>query len=119
MFYSVASPGWTPGRPLSPSGALLFRSKAEAEAFAPEAEAVEVAVRFDGRRKVVLPKGPMAWSMPGAWEAPAVANSLGGVSVFGTIPAALVRPTDRAESGPEPALPGFGGWDSLTMALLA
>ena len=25
MFYSVASPDWKPGQPLTPAGALLFR----------------------------------------------------------------------------------------------
>lgn len=123
MFYSVASPDWKPGQPLSPSGALLFRSKSEAESFAPEAPAVEVAVRFDAKRRVVLPRGPMAWSLPDAWEAPAVANALGGVTVFGTIPGALVRPLIVADSEAEGeanlSLAGFGGWDSLTMALLA
>ncbi len=119
MFYSVASPDWKPGQPLSPSGALLFRSRSEAEMFAPEASSVEVAVRFDERRRVVLPRGPVAWSLPGPWEAPAVANALGGVTVFGTIPAELVRRPAGVESGAEPSLAGFGGWDSLTMALLA
>lgn len=119
MFYSVASPDWMPGQPLSPSGALLFRSRSEAEAFAPEASAVEVAVRFDERRRVVRPRGPVAWSMPDPWEAPAVANALGGVTVFGTIPAALVRPSVEVECESEPVPAGFGGWDSLTMALLA
>jgi hypothetical protein len=59
-----------------------------------------------------------------------VGNSLGGVTVFGSIPADLLRPSVevealarwRPESEEEPARPsraGFSGWDSLTMALLA
>ena len=98
MFYSVASPDWKPGQPLSPSGALLFRSRSEAESFAPEASAVAVAVRFDPRRSEVRPQGPVASAKAGPWSAPAVGNSLGGVSVFGAIPASLVRPSVEVEA---------------------
>lgn len=131
MFYSVASPDWKPGQPLTPSGALLFRTRSEAETFAPECRAVAVAVRFDPKRSEVRPQGPVASATVGPWSAPAVSNSLGGVSVFGPIPASLVRPVGSSESlvhwRPEAddeangVLPraSFGGWDSLTMALLA
>jgi hypothetical protein len=130
MFYSVASPDWKPGQPLTPSGALLFRTRSEAESFAPEASSVAVVVRFDARRGEVRPQGPVASAKAGPWSAPAVGNSLGGVTVFGPIPAALVRPSVEVEAlarwRPEgedhpaaPARAGFGGWDSLTMALLA
>ena len=130
MFYSVASPGWMPGQPLTPSGALLFRTRSEAESFAPEAPAVAVAVRFDPARREVRPQGPVASATAGSWSAPAVGNSLGGVTVFGTIPASLIRPSFESEAmadwrpraEDEPAASprsGFGGWDSLTMALLA
>jgi hypothetical protein len=130
MFYAVASPGWRPGQPLNPSGGLLFRSKAEAESFAPEALAVAVAIRYDARRSEIRPQGPVASASAGPWSAPAVANSLGDVSVFGSIPSALIRlasevevlarwrPESEEESS-RPARAGFGGWDSLTMALLA
>jgi hypothetical protein len=130
MFYSVASPGWKPGQPLNPSGALLFRTKAEAELFAPEAPAVAVAVRFDPRRCEVRPQGPVASATAGNWSAPAVGNSLGGVSIFGEIPPSLIRPSVEVESlvnwrpvveedptGTNSAT--VGRWDSLTMALLA
>ncbi len=128
MFYTVASPDWKPGQALTPAGALLFRTRAEAESFAPEASAVAVAVRFDAGRRAVRPQGPVASAKAGDWSAPAVANSLGGVTVFGAIPAALVRPSPDSEAladwrpKPDPSAhlaPGFGGWDSLTMALLA
>jgi hypothetical protein len=130
MFYSVASPGWKPGQPLTPTGALLFRTRSEAELFAPEAPAVAVAVRFDPRRGEVRPQGPIASAIAGPWSAPAVGNSLGGVIVFGPIPASLVRPSVEfegladwhpgAEDDPSGMpLTGFGRWDSLTMALLA
>ncbi len=128
MFYSVASPDWTPGRPLTPSGALLFRTRAEAEAFAPEGQAVVVAVRFDAGRAEVRALRP--GRVADGWRASAVANALGGLTVFGAIPTELVRPLFEAESTAGAALPavgdpsdaalaGFGGWDSLTMALLA
>ncbi len=130
MFYSVASPEWKPGQPMTPAGALLFRTRSEAESFAPEASAVAVAVRFDERRLEVRPQGPVASATAGPWAAPAVANTLGGVTVFGPIPSALVRPSMVSEAladwrprvDEEPALApraGFGGWDSMTMALLA
>jgi hypothetical protein len=128
MLYSVASPDWKPGQSLTPTGALLFRTKAEAELFAPEAQAVAVAVRFDPRRCEVRPQGPVALATAGPWSAPAVSNSLGGVSVFGAIPASLVRPSVEVEtlvqwrpgSDEEPTAPAtVGRWDSLTMALLA
>jgi hypothetical protein len=130
MFYSVASPDWKPGEPLTPSGALLFRTRSEAESFAPEAPAVAVAVRFDAMRRIVRPQGRVARATAGTWSAPAVGNSLGAVTVFGTIPANLVRPSDEVEAlarwrpeleddSPQPTRAGFTGWDSLTMALLA
>ena len=93
MFYSVASPEWKPGQPLTPAGGLLFRTRSEAELFAPEAPVVIVAVRFDRKRCEVRPQGPVASATVGAWSAPAVGNSLGGVSVFGPIPTSLVRPS--------------------------
>ncbi len=131
MFYTVASPSWKPGQPLTPSAALLFRTKAEAESFAPDATTVALAVRFDASRSLVRPQGPVALATAGGWSVPAVGNSLGGLTVFGPIPANLVRPSDESESDarwrPEtdesPSKnqhrSGFTGWDSLTMALLA
>jgi hypothetical protein len=126
MFYSVASPDWKPGQPLTPAGALLFRTRWEAELFAPEAPTVAVAVRFDPKQCEVRPQGPVASATAGDWSAPAVGNSLGGISVFGTIPASLVRRSAEVESlanwrptpEDEPAAT-VGRWDSLTMALLA
>lgn len=130
MFYSVASPDWESGQPLNPVGALLFRTRSEAEAFAPDGPAVAVAVRFDPRWRVVRPQGAAALSAAGPWAIPAIGNTLGGVTVFGPIPTELVRPSDLAESladwrprseeeAPAGPGPGFGGWDSLTVALLA
>ncbi len=126
MFYSVASPDWKPGQPLTPSGALLFRTKAEAESFAPEAAAVTVAVRFDAGRRLVRPQGAVASASAGNWSVPAVGNALGGVTVFGQIPAALVRASIESESmadwrprAEDVLRAGFGGWDTLTMALMA
>ena len=131
MFYSVASPDWKPGQPLTPSGAVLFRTRSEAELFAPGTLAVAVAVRFDPRRCEVRPQGPVANAKAGPWAAPAVDNSLGGVSVFGAIPAALVRPSVEVEAladwrpiDDEPAAcpcpsKTVAGWDSLAMALHA
>src|SRR4051794_23406566 len=87
MFYCVASPRWTPGRPLTPAGALLFRTRPEAESFAPGAPVVAVAVRFDGPLRAVRPRGAAGPSTAGAWSAPAAGNALGGVTVFGRIPA--------------------------------
>lgn len=118
MFYSVASPDWKPGQPLTPAGALLFRTRSEAESFAPDAPAVEVAVRFDDRLRAVRPRDAMA----GSWSAPAVGNTLGGVTVFGSIPAELIRPSVDVESTfsrPDGPVGGFDGWGSMTMALLA
>lgn len=130
MFYSVASPDWKPGQPLTPAGALLFRTRSEAESFAPEASAVAVAVRFDEHRRAVRPQGPVASAKAGRWSAPAVGNTLGGVTVFGSIPATLVRPSVEVEAladwrprvmdePPADSVAEFGGWDSMTMALLA
>jgi len=124
MFYSVASPEWKPGQPLTPSGALLFRTRAEAELFAPGAPAVAVAVRFDPRRCEVRPQGPVALATAGPWSAPAVANSLGGLNVFGAIPGSLVRPSVEVETlvqwrpGSEEDAT-VGQWESLTYALMA
>lgn len=118
MFYSVASPDWKPGQPLAPAGALLFRSRAEAESFAPEAPVVTVSVRHDASTRSVVPQG---CGSAGAdrWSTRAVGNRLGGVTVFGTIPAALVH----AEDGGPAWGAAVGGeayaWDSLTMALMA
>ena len=126
MFYSVASPDWKPGQPLTPAGALLFRTRTEAESFAPESSTVAVAVRFDEKKRMIRPQGPVASATAGPWSSSAVANSLGGVTVFGAIPPSLVRPLFEAETladwrpkvVDEPEV-RFGGWDSLTMALLA
>ncbi len=131
MFYTVASPDWKPGQPLTASAALLFRTKAEAESFAPEASTIALAVRFDAIRGLVRPLGPVAQAIASGWSVPAVRNSLGGLTVFGSIPASLVRPSLESEGyvhwRPEPEdepsrshpRAGFTGWDSLTMALLA
>ncbi|WP_435017131.1 hypothetical protein TA3x_004724 [Tundrisphaera sp. TA3] len=126
MFYSVASPDWKPGEPLTPAGALLFRTRAEAEAFSPDSATVAVAVRFDEKKRLIRPQGPVATATAGAWSAAAVANSLGGVTVFGVIPPSLVRPLFEVETladwrpkAEEPPDSRFGGWDSLTMALMA
>ncbi|WP_435010945.1 hypothetical protein P12x_002235 [Tundrisphaera lichenicola] len=130
MFYSVASPDWKSGQPLNPVGALLFRSRSEAEAFAPDSPTVAVAVRFDQEWRIVRPQGSVAQSVAGSWSAPAVGNALGGVTVFGPIPAGLVRSSANVETladwrprvleeAPAGHSVGFGGWDSLTMALLA
>ena len=101
MFYSVASPDWKPGQPLTPAGALLFRTRSEAESFAPEAPAVAVAVRFDERRRAVRPQGPVASATAGHWSAPAVGNSLGGVTVFGADPRrAWSAPRSRSRRWP-------------------
>ena len=118
MFYSVASPDWKPGQPLAPTGALLFRSRAEAESFAPEAPVVTVSVRHDASTRSVVPQGCGSAGV-GAWSARAVGNRLGGVTVFGTIPAALIHSRD-ADAAWNPAASGEAyGWDSLTMALMA
>ena len=98
MFYSVASPGWKPGQPLNPVGALLFRSRSEAESFAPDGSTVAVAVRFDERWRVVRPRGSAALSASGPWSAPAIGNALGGLTVFGPIPPGLVRPSNGDEA---------------------
>src|SRR3954451_24615070 len=98
MFYGVASPAWKPGQALSPADDLLFRTRSEAEAFAPGSMAVAVAVRYDQRWRVVRPQGAAARSTAGPWSAPAVGNSLGGVTVFGAIPAGLVRPSTESEA---------------------
>lgn len=130
MFHGVAIPGWEPGQALSPAGALLFRTRSEAEHFAPQAPAVAVAVRFDERRQVLRPEAAAAPTTAGAWSTPAVGNTLGGLTAFGPIPATLILPAaevegpavGRPDAGDGPSLgpaAGFGGWDSLTMALLA
>ncbi len=131
MFYTVASPDWKPGQPLTLSAALLFRTRSEAESFAPDASTVALAIRFDASRGLVHPLGPVARATASGWSVPAVGNSMGGLTVFGSIPANLVRPsvesegyaswrpaTDDEASRPE-SRDGFSGWDTLTMALLA
>lgn len=121
MFYSVASPDWMPGQPLTPAGALLFRTEVEAESFAPEAVVVGVSVRYDTTTRIVVADSP--GSVAARWSAVAVSNKLGGITVFGSVPAALVH--DLAELhlplAPDPSevMVGGYGWDSLTMALLA
>lgn len=123
MFFSVASPDWKPGQPMAPTGALLFRSRSEAQDFAPEAQVVAVAVRHNAAAGVVVARECAALA-GGSWSSRAVGNALGGVTVFGAIPAPLVRvPSDfgrRLAPADEPINPAEGfGWDSLTMALLA
>jgi hypothetical protein len=132
MLYGVAGPGWKPGQELSPSDDLLFRTRSEAEAFAPGSRAVAVAVRYDQQWRVVRPQGAAARSTAGPWSAPAVGNSLGGVTVFEAIPAGLVRPSIQVEAmadwrprvpkespGDPGPCPGPRELDSPTMALLA
>ena len=124
MFYSVASPDWKPGQPLAPAGALLFRSRAEAASFAPEAAVVAVAVRYDSSRRSITPRRTADGA---AWSAGAVGNMLGGITVFDVIPSGLVRSTvgddlacqAAAARKVEPAPADAYAWDSLTMALLA
>ncbi len=121
MFYSVASPDWKPGQPLTPAGALLFRSRAEAESFAPEATVVGVAVRYDTTTRIVV--ADSSRSVAARWSAVAVSNKLGGITVFGSVPAALVHDLSEmhqpfAADPSEVAIGGYG-WDSLTMALMA
>ena len=118
MFYSVASPDWKPGQPLTPAGALLFRSKSEAESFAPEASVVAVAVHYNASTRLV--SSHAHGTDADHWSSPAVSNNLGGIMVFSPIPAALLSessgfPLTRGELVAD----GFHGWDSLTMALLA
>jgi hypothetical protein len=131
MFYTVASPEWKPGQPMTLSATLLFRTKAEAESFAPEASTVALAIRFDESRGLVHPHGPVARATAGGWSAPALGNSRGGLTVLGSIPSSLVRATVEVEGYVSWRPPiedesphserrgGFSGWDSLTMALLA
>ena len=126
MFFSVASPDWKPGQSMAPAGALLFRSRREAEAFAPEAQVVAVVVRHNSAASLVV-AGTTSLATGDGWSSRAVANALGGLTVFGSIPAALVK---TSVDGPVPvevgssrsrgsALADSFGWDSLTMALLA
>ncbi len=122
MFFSVASPDWKPGQPLAPSGALLFRTWAEAESFAPDASVVAVSVCYNASTRAVSARGLGASSV-GRWSSRAVSNSLGGITVFGPIPAALVgsaaHVVEAAGNEADLNLNDFHGWDSLTMALLA
>jgi len=124
MFYSVASPDWKPGQPLAPAGALLFRTLAEAASFAPDAVVVAVAVEYDATKQTLRAQGHGGLTV-GRWSARAVGNRLGGIIVFGTIPAALLRSTIVEQVATTPALEAEArptecyGWDSLTMALLA
>jgi hypothetical protein len=130
MFYSVASPGWEPGQPLTTAGALLIRTRSEAESFVPGAPAVAVAVRFDALPRTVRPYGVAESATAGTWSAPAVGNTRGGVTVFGPIPGSLVCPAAevgawlewRSRTESEPWVghdAGFGGWVTMTMALMA
>jgi len=122
MFFSVASPDWKAGQPMAPVGALLFRTRLEAESFAPDAPVVAVSVGYDATTRTVSPTGPGAASV-GCWSARAVSNILDGITVFGSIPAALIGSmalaSEVAKTEPDVALNDFHGWDSLTMALLA
>jgi hypothetical protein len=122
MFFSATRPDWRPGLPLSPAGSLLFRTQAEARAFLPEGQVVTVSVCFDARTRRVLGNRPH-FSQP-AWSAHALENALGGVTVFEPLPPAFIQPISPGDPrlGEPPttlAFPDFGGWDSLTMALLA
>jgi len=126
MFFSVASPDWKPGQPLAPVGALLFRTRLEAESFAPEALVVEVLVRYHSATRAVTSQGPCVDAV-GPWSSRAVSNILGGITVFGSIPSVLIRSLVGEGSNVERGLTvegervpnEFRGWDSLTMALLA
>ena len=126
MFFGIASPDWKPGQSLSPVGSLLFRTRSEAAAFAPEATVVAVSLCFDSTNRAVK---PLTFYSPALrhWSAPATNNSLGGITVFGPIPSILIR-SSAAEASPSQAWENskadlangdFHGWDSLTMALLA
>lgn len=126
MFFSVASPDWKPGQPLAPVGALLFWSRSEAEAFAPDASVVAVLVRYHSATRAVIPQG-RASAAVGQWTSRAVSNILGGITVFGSIPSDLIRALGgsdlktevRSTPGVDQLQGEFHGWDSLTMALLA
>ena len=106
MFYSVASPDWKPGQPLTPSGALLFRTRSEAEAFAPEAPAVAVAVRFDARRARSARRGRSPRRRPGRGRPRRSATRLGGVTVFGADPRRAGPPFGRGRGAGRLAAPG-------------
>lgn len=99
MFYSVAMPSWTPDRPLShsvaPAGLLPTRDAARRIALG--WPIVAVAVRYDATRGVVSPQGPAARRRVGSWEAPAILDEQGGLTILGSIPADLVRIVGPAE----------------------
>lgn len=127
MFYTVASPECTPGFPLCPTGTYLFRTRAEVDSLAPGAPTIAVAIHFDEDLRSVRPNGGVARALARDWAAPAVPNTMGGVTVLGPIPEGLVRSTSesgpQAEWRPRPATPDCATDrdedDLMMMALLA
>ena len=99
MLYAITNQLWGRGRPLMPAAARggLFRSRAEARAGAIDGTLVALAVRYDATRGVLTPLGPVASAAAGDWRAPAIVDARGGLTFFGAIPAALVRPVPAAE----------------------
>ena len=99
MFYSVAMPNWTPDRPLThsvaPAGLLPTRDAARRIALG--RPIVAVAVRYDATRCIVSAQGPAARRRVGPWEAPAILDGQGGLTILGAIPADLVRIVGPAE----------------------
>lgn len=111
MFYSVATANWTPDRPLThavaPAG--LLRTRDEARRIALGRPVVAVAVRYDATRCVVSAQGPAARRRVGPWEAPAILDRQGGLTILGAIPADLVRIVGPAELRVHPGHAGIPG----------
>ncbi len=93
MLYTIADIEWSSGLPLTPAEtrAGLFRTREAAGRVAAGRPTLAVALRFDEVRGMVVAQPPAARTLPGGWTAPAVVNDRGGVVVFSTIPAALVK----------------------------
>jgi hypothetical protein len=94
MMFTIATKDWSPGRPLSPSheGVGLFGTRAEVESKVGGGTTVAVAVRYDATRGTLRAHGPAAVALVGSsWTAPAILDTVGGVTAFAPIPAELVR----------------------------
>jgi hypothetical protein len=122
MMFTIASKNWSPGRPLSPKhdGLGLFLTRNEAESKVGCGTTVAVAVRYDAIRGTLHAHGPAAVALVGSsWTAPAIMNTICGVTTFAAIPAELVRPASpshwQAHAGKSRLVPrphlrlGLGG----------
>ena len=128
MFYSVASPDWKPGQPLTPAGSLLFRSRGGGEPRLPPRRwssrpwrsattrrpgcVTPDAARLGPAVEILVGASPSATCSAGSPSSASSPRPLVRIQAVDKMHGSRPRRIDRATLG-------WHGWDSLTMALLA